>query len=453
MSDLETPGRIAAVEGLAAEIGLRAGDELLAINEQPVRDVIDVQFYAAEPILEFLIRRDGELWIYEAEREDNQALGLSFDRLTFDAEIRRCNNRCPFCFVTQMAPRGFRRSLTIKDDDYRHSFLEGNYVTLTNLSEEDWERIAAQRLSPLYLSVHATDLALRRKLLGNPRAPDVMDQLCRLGEIGIEVHTQLVIVPGMNDGLQLERSVRDLATFGTAVGSVSVVPVGLTRYHRRALRTNTAAEAAALLEAIDGWQDEYLAQRGDRFVYATDEWYLLAGRPVPPLSHYRQLDALQENGVGLVRGFLHRWEAGKSKICKSANRKSQDHSESGGGTEGREHKAGTTRSPSLTLVTGTLFAPVLREVASEYARLAGIRVEVLPVCNKTLGETITVAGLLMGGDVIEALTGTELGDRVVLPAVMFRGPGGVTLDDMNPQEIGAALGRPLTLADGMDDLS
>ena len=437
MSDLETPGRIAAVEGLAAEIGLRPGDELLAVNEHPVRDVIDVQFHAAEPVLEFLIRRDGELWIYEAEREDNQALGLSFDRLTFDAEIRRCNNRCPFCFVTQMAPRGFRRSLTIKDDDYRHSFLEGNYVTLTNLSEEDWERIAAQRLSPLYLSVHATDLALRRILLGNPRAPDVMDQLCRLGEIGIEVHTQLVIVPGMNDGGWLERSVRDLAGFGPVVGSVSVVPVGLTRYHRRGLRSNTPAEAVALLGAIDGWQEAYLAQRGDRFIYATDEWYLLAGRPVPPLAHYRRLDALQENGVGLVRLFLDGWETEKSRICKSA----------------RLDQASTAGSESLTLVTGTLFAPVLREAAAEYAELAGIRVEVRPVANKTLGETITVAGLLMGGDVVEALAGTDLGGRVVLPAVMFRGPDGVTLDDMSPEAIAAALGRPVALAAGMQDLA
>lgn len=428
MSSTEYAGRIVAVEGLAAEIGLQAGDELLAVNDHPVQDLIDVQFHAAELDLELLIRRDGELWLYEAERDYHQPLGLSFEHATFDTDIRRCNNQCPFCFVTQMAPRGFRRSLTIKDDDYRYSFLEGNYVTLTNLDEKDWARIAEQRLSPLYVSVHATELNLRRKLLGNPDAPDVMGQLRRLAGMRIEVHTQLVIVPGMNDGLGLERSVRDLAELWPAVSSVSVVPVGLTRFHRRNLRINSPAEASRVLEAVGNWQAQFLARLGDRFIYATDEWYLLLGRPVPPLSHYRQLDALQENGVGLVRQFLDGWERGKSQIGKSGN------------------------CPSLTLVTGVLFAPVLRRVAAEFSRLVGAPVEVRPVTNSTLGETITVAGLLMGGDLIQQLEGTELGERVLLPEVMFRGPDGVTLDNVTLDQVGAALGRPVSLAAGMDDL-
>ena len=425
-------GRVVAVDGLAAEIGLQPGDELLAVNDRPVRDVIDVQFHAAEPSLELLIRRDGELWLYEAEREWDQPLGLTFEHPTFDTEMRRCNNQCPFCFVTQMAPRGFRRSLYLKDDDYRYSFLEGNYVTLTNLEQADWERIAEQRLSPLYVSVHATELALRRELLGRSgaAAPDVLAQLRRLGEMGVEVHTQLVIVPGRNDGPHLARSVRDLADLWPAVQSVSVVPVGLTRFHRHGLRTNTPAEADAVLVAVHAWQKEFRRALGDRFVYATDEWYLLAGRPVPPLAHYRQLDALVENGVGLVRGFLDEWKKAQRDLGRAA---------------------GAAADSSLTLVTGTLFAPLLRLAAAEYAGLTGARVEVRPVVNHALGETITVAGLLLGADVVAQLRGTELGERVVLPAVMFRGPGGVTLDDMTPEHVGAALGRPVSLAAGMGD--
>ncbi len=452
MSDPEIAGRITAVEGLAAEIGLRPGDELLVVNDHPVRDLIDVQFHAAEPYLELLIRRDGDLWLYEAEREENQHLGLTFEHPTFDVDIRRCNNRCPFCFVSQMAPRGFRRSLYVKDDDFRHSFLDGSYVTLTNLSEADWERIEAQHLSPLYVSVHATDSALRRKLLGNPRAPEVMEQLRRLAEIGIEVHTQLVIVPGVNDGPWLEQSVVDLATLWPSVGSVSIVPVGLTRYHRRGLRTNTPAEAVALLEYVGEWQTRHLAEHKERFVYATDEWYLLANRPLPPLSHYRQLDALRENGVGLVRTFLEEWAKYRSRICKSASRSSKSCAAPEKRATGRGQRLDSEQSPSLTLVTGTLFAPVLNAAADEYGEMIGVRVNVRPVVNKILGETITVAGLLMAADIIEALVGTDLGDRVLLPAAMFRGPGGVTLDDVSPEQIAAALGRPVGLAAGMEDL-
>jgi putative radical SAM enzyme (TIGR03279 family) len=435
--DVEYAGRIAAVEGLAADAGLQPGDELLAVNDHPVRDVIDVQFYAAEQEVELLIRRGGELWLFELERVYGVPLGLSFEHPTFDTDIRRCNNRCLFCFVTQMAPRGFRRSLGIKDDDYRYSFLEGNYVTLTNLSESDWERIAEQHLSPLYVSVHATELSLRRQLLGNPQAPDIMSQLRRLAAAGIEVHAQLVIVPGLNDGDEMVRSVGDLAALWPAVQSISVVPVGLTQFHRYGLRTNTPAEAESVLEVIEGWQETFLGRLGDRFVYATDEWYLMLGRPVPPRRHYPQLEALQENGLGLVRQFLDDWEA-----IRSAQ-------------EGHIRGSGP-RPPgqalSLTLVTGTLFAPVLQSAAAELAGLVGVRVAVQPVTNTTLGETITVAGLLMGRDVVAYLSGAELNDRIVLPEVMFRGPEGVTLDGMTPDEIGAGVGRPVTLVAGMADL-
>ena len=428
-AEAEYFGRVVGVECLAAEIGIQPGDELLGINGHSLRDVIDVQFYAAEPWIEFLVRRDDELWLFEAERDDDHpmGLGLSFAHPTFDTDIRRCNNRCPFCFVTQMVPRGFRRSLYVKDDDYRYSFLDGNYVTLTNLTEDDWARIAEQRLSPLYVSVHATELGLRRRLLGNPDAPDIVEQLRRLAGLGIVVHTQLVIVPEMNDDQHLEHSVRDLASLWPAVQSVSVIPVGLTKYHRRGLRTNTPSEAVAVLEAVHAWQAGYLSELGERLVYASDEWYLLAGRPVPPYQQYRHLEALEENGVGLVRGFLDGWQVDKGEL-------------------------GRVRHLSLMLVTGTLFAPVLQPVAAEFAQRTGLRVVVRAVVNELFGETITVAGLLTARDVIEQLRHATQDEKVVLPQVMFRGPENRSLDGMTVEEIAATLGRPVGVAASMGDL-
>ena len=438
----EPAGTIVAVEGEAAEAGLRPGDELLAVNDVPVRDVIDVQFYAAEAEVALLIRRDGELWLYEIEREPGRPLGLTFEHPTFDTDIRRCNNRCLFCFVSQMIPRhgpgaplaGYRPSLYVKDDDLRYSFLEGTYITLTNLTDEDWERIEDQHLSPLYVSVHATDLAQRRELLGNPQAPDVMAQLRRLGGYGIEVHTQLVIVPGMNDRAVLARSVAELAALWPAVQTVSVVPVGLTRFHRHGLRTNTPAEAEEVLARVHAWQKSYLQGVGDRLVYATDEWYLLADRPFPPPHHTPRLEALAENGVGLAGRFLADWKRQKRALSRA----------------GLGMMVPAPRS--ATLATGALWAPILGEAAAELAGYVGRPLRVEAIQNETLGETVTVAGLLLGRDVVRQLGRVDLGDLVALPAVMFRGPEGTTLDGMTRGEMSAALGRPVALVETMGEL-
>jgi putative radical SAM enzyme (TIGR03279 family) len=224
-------GRIAAVQpkSAARRAGVKAGDELLAINGRQVQDVIDVHFYAAEEELELLVRRGRDYLTLSARRRYHQPLGLEFEHPTFDTDIRRCNNLCEFCFVLQMAPR-FRRTLYIKDDDYRYSFLFGHFVTLTNLNDHDWRRIETMRLSPLYISVHVTDTEMRRRFLRNPTAPDIREQLRWLADRGIEIHTQLVIVPEFNDGPWLERSVRELAELWPAVQSISVVPVGLTTH-------------------------------------------------------------------------------------------------------------------------------------------------------------------------------------------------------------------------------
>ncbi len=436
-----TGGRITGIEprSVAAKIGLQVGDELLAINDNRVEDVIDVQFYGAEENLELLIRRGDELLLYEAQRRYNQTLGLEFEHPTFDVDIRRCNNLCEFCFVLQMAPK-FRRTLYIKDDDYRYSFLFGHFVTLTNLSDHDWERLETMRLSPLYVSVHVTDTEMRRKFLRNATAPDILTQLRWLADRHIEVNTQLVIVPGFNDGPWLERSIRELADLWPAVQSISVVPVGLTRHHKYTMRVHTPEEAAATLAYVESLQTIYQERFGVRFVYPTDEWYLVTGREVPPLAAYDD-QQLHENGLGMVRQFLDDWVALKLEI-------------------GEWKLAHGSHSPisklqSLLLVTATLFAPTLQEKAAEFAALTGVRVEVLPVVNQRLGETITVAGLLMGIDVLAALeerTAVPTPDLIVLPRVMFDHPDRIALDDISPQDIANRLNTPIALADTLGDV-
>ena len=420
-------GLIATVApgSLAERVGLQSEDELLAINGQRVRDVIDVQFYAAEERLALRVRRDGREFTVRAERRYGEPLGLEFEQPTFDG-IRRCSNSCEFCFVVQMAP-GLRRSLYVKDDDYRHSFLFGNYVTLTNLEQADWERIGEQSLSPLYVSVHATEPDLRRRMFHNPIAPDVMAQLRRLAALGIEAHTQIVVVPGLNDGAHLDRSIADLAGLAPAVRSISIVPVGVTRYHRGGCRVHTDGEMRAVFEQVTGWQVWLHERLGANLVYLSDEWYLRLGEEIPPAEAYDGLDLL-ENGVGLVRGFLDKWPVLQSAISNLQSPTSNLQ----------------LPTPGVTLVTGELFAPLLRRLT---ANMAGV--EVVPVANRFFGEAVTVAGLLTGQDVVAQLRKRYLGGSVVvLPAAMFGGPEGQSLDGMRPQEIGEALGRQVVVDRG-----
>lgn len=434
ISNLQFSGLIHSIapNSLAAAMGLRVGDEVLAVNGHPVEDVIDVQFYAAEDEVEVTFRRDGNLAPASlvSNRQPNQSLGIEFTHPTFDIDIRRCNNLCPFCFVLQTAPR-MRRTLYIKDDDYRYSFLFGHYVTLTNLSEHDWWRIEHQHLSPLYVSVHSTDLENRRACLANKTAPAILPQLRWLAERGIEMHTQLVVTPGLNDGKWLEKSIRDLAKLYPAVRSVSVVPVGLTRHHKYGHRPCTVEESERILDSVEKWQARFRPKLGAGFVYPTDEWFIQTGRPIPPKKYYDGL-ALEENGLGQVRGFLAEWRKVKKEISSS---KIQD-----------------AQARRATLVTGTLFEGVLRKTANEFDQLAHTQLVVRGVLNDRLGHTITVAGLVMGADVIAQLKGHDLGAFVVLPRVMFDHPQGISLDDISPLQIAQALNCVVYLADAMGDV-
>lgn len=407
-----------APRSVAARAGLHAGDVLLALNGMPLRDVIDVQVYAAEPALEFLIERGGRQKTLRANRRYGQVLGLAFEMELFDGDIRACRNHCEFCFVNQMAT-DLRRSLYVKDDDYRLSFLHGNYITLTNLDESDWERIEEQHLSPLYVSVHATEPDVRVGLLHNPRAGQIMEHLARLSDMDVEVHTQAVLVPGRNDGAHLDRTITDLAALYPAVTDVTVVPVGLTRWHNPKLRPYTDAEAVAVLAQVLDWQARLHAELGIGFVYPSDEWFLRAGAAIPLLTAYDNLlPALVENGVGMVRLFLDGWDTLQAELAQLGG-------------------------PHQMWVTGTLFAPVLQEKVQTFTAYTGLTAEVVAVPNRAFGETVTVAGLLTVSDILAELRGRELGDVLVLPDECFRGPNARALDDKSAADIQQATGRPV----------
>lgn len=409
---------------IAEELALKAGDYIISINGYVLHDVIDYRFYGAEECLELLVRRGDEELLFEVERDYDEELGLEFAEPTFDG-IRPCVNHCSFCFVKGM-PRGLRSSLYVKDDDYRYSFLFGNFITLTNLSEADWARIAEQHLSPLYISVHATDEGLRRRLLGNPKAPDILPQLRRLRDIGVEIHAQVVLTPGQNDGDCLRQTVSDLATLWPTVRSLGIVPVGLTRFQRDCGRLYRADEAEPLLDTIAAWQKHYRRRFGLNWVYAADEWYLLAGQPVPSARAYDGFPQA-ENGIGLVRLLLDDW------------------------AKARRQKPPTAQEP-VTLVCGTLIAPLLNQLAVELNAFWSSPVSVLSVTNRFFGEQVTVSGLLTGQDVRAALQSARPTGRIFLPRAMFDDAGSATLDDLTAEEIVQGLDARIEMAETLSQV-
>jgi putative radical SAM enzyme (TIGR03279 family) len=416
--------------GAAARLGVRKGDHLTAVNGKRILDVLDVQFHSADGIQSLSWERKGRVHCVQYPQPLYTPLGLEFQHPTFDTNIRRCNNRCRFCFVVQMAP-GMRRTLHIKDDDYRYSFLYGHFVTLTNLREADWRKIAEQRLSPLYVSVQATEPDVRIAMMGNPRAGDILDRLRFLQSAGIVVHAQVVLAPGWNDGPHLRRTVEDLASFFPAVRSCTVVPVGLTRFHRHGMRVFTIEEKRSVLQDVGGWQEQNLRTFGSRFVFLTDEWYLSCGLPVPPLSDYEDLD-MRENGLGLARNFLEEWSGFQRRVRASALH---------------------IRRKEALLLTGKLFEPMLKQAAAQCDQITGSRLFVHAVTNQRFGETVTVAGLLTGKDILDALAApSPLPGLVVLPRVMFDHPDALSLDDLTPLDIARGCERPVGLANSMEDV-
>ena len=403
----------------AASAGLRAHDRVLAVNGRALRDAIDFQFHAADDVLRLDVERDGirrAVTVVRA-RED---LGVEL-MPPRPGDIATCANKCVFCFIHQL-PKGMRKSLYVKDDDYRLSFLHGNYITLTDLDDADFERIVEQRLSPLYVSVHATDPALRHRLLGNPRrSAEILPRLERLAKSRIRVHAQIVLCPDLNDGPHLARTVEELAPLHPHVATTAIVPVGLTRHRQRLpqLRVLRADEATALVDTVTEWQQRYAATLGSRFVFLADEIYLLADRTLPPAAAYEGFPVI-EDGIGLVRRFEDGWQ--HSLARRRARRVRRD----------------------VTLVTGEMFA-------SRLARLVGTldeaaRAAVVPVPNDFFGRGIGVTGLLTGLDIQRHLAARQpLGETVLVPAVTVRDGDGVFLDDMTPADLARDLGVPVEL--------
>jgi putative radical SAM enzyme (TIGR03279 family) len=409
--------------GTAEGLGLQAGDVLDSLNGKEVHDVIDYRFLIAdERIIVAFHSRDGRARKLIIEKDPDDNLGLEFPPI----RITRCHNRCIFCFVDQM-PSGCRKSLYIKDDDFRASFLHGNYITLGALSEHDWERIFRERLSPLYISVHTTDHVLRSFMLGNKRAPDILASLKRLARGGIRMHTQIVLCPGINDGDHLQKTLDDLSDLFPAVASIAVVPVGLTSYREKlfSLRSFTRSEARSVIEYIARLGSRLKRKIGTRLVFASDEFFIKAGEPFPPLSFYEELPQI-ENGVGMVSEFLR--DAARTRIPKKS-------------------------APiNLTLVTGVSFGSILKRSLERLKTVDGPRIKLVIAQNCFFGPSVTVAGLLTGQDILRALKGMRLGDLVVIPSSSLKEDEDLFLDNTRLVQLEQALSVKVRKADTFSEL-
>lgn len=406
--------------------GIQSGDLLKTINGSPVRDLLDYQFYAAEEELLLGIERNGRALDVLVAKAPDETLGIAFGEAPAPF-IRICANKCVFCFIQGLPerhapqrglPLGMRETLYVKDDDYRYSFLFGNFITLTNLKEQDWQRLQEQRLSPLYVSVHTTNPELRRTMVDGPRSGDIIAQIQRLGAMGITCHTQLVLCPQINDGEELERSIAELAALRPIVESISVVPVGLTKYNNMLkvgdlppMRPYTRDEALDVAARVSAWQARFAAEpqsRGLPFVYLSDEWYYVTGQPFPPARHYGGYAQI-ENGVGMTRKLLDDWRGARRHLPSAAR--------------GR-----------LAIVTSTMAAPILQTIARDLRRATGLEVRVVPVENGFFGPLVTVAGLLCGQDILAALATAcaDFGpdDLIAVPRVALDNAGARYLDDV-----------------------
>ena len=427
----------------AAAAGLLAGDRILAINGQALRDAIDFTFHAGDERLQLDVERDGARRRLRLHR-DGRDLGLELEPPR-PGEIATCANKCVFCFIHQL-PKGMRRSLYVKDDDFRLSFLHGNYITLSDLDEPSFARILEQHLSPLYISVHATDPDLRHALLGRPRhSAEILPRLQRLARASIRMHAQIVLCPGLNDGPHLARTVSELAPLAPAVATTAIVPVGLTRHRERlpALRTLTDDEARALVTTVTGWQERFLAELGTRFVFLADEVYLQAGAPLPPATAYEGF-AIAEDGIGLVRRF----EDGVARSLRRRALYRSARSDQGvGGLSQMPVAAPRPAGRHATVVTGAMYGPRMERVLAEAAE-HGLHGRAVAVHNDFFGRGIGVAGLLTGQDIQRQLaTLDDLGAAVLVPSVAVRDVDGVFLDNLTPADLARDLGVPVRVVE------
>ena len=430
------PAKINTVlpDSIAAEIGFEAGDAIISINGQQPRDLIDYQFLCADEFFELeVLDTQGKTHKIEIEKDYDQNLGLEFQSALFDRLIQ-CNNRCPFCFIDQQPP-GKRETLYLKDDDYRLSFLYGSYLTLTNLSPKEWDRIAQMRLSPLYVSVHATEPEIRIKLLKNNRAGQILDQLKWFKKNRLQIHAQVVVCPGINDGKHLEKTILDLAQFHRGriptVASVAVVPVGLTRFrpNQDELIPVTPEKAQEIITQVQNLQQKFQQELGSTCVWIADELFLIAGAELPPESHYQDYPQIG-NGVGSIRKFIKEFEQTvKDYPIQSCSTPRQ-----------------------FTWVVGNAVEKAFQPLVKSLNEISGLTVNLVALASQYWGQEITVTGLLTGQDLRQKLTGKILGDGILLPSVMLKQGEAIFLDDMTVAELAEQLQIPIFPVSNVQEL-
>ena len=404
---------------IAEELGIEKGDELLKINDAEIEDIFDYQYLLQDEYIEVLIKKaDGEEWLLEIDKDYSEDLGITFENGLMD-EYRSCHNKCIFCFIDQM-PKGMRETLYFKDDDSRLSFLQGNYVTLTNMSEHDIDRIINYRLEPINISFQTTNPELRCKMLNNRFAGEALKKVDKLFEAGIHMNGQIVLCKGVNDKEELNRSISDLTKYLPNLESVSVVPVGLSKYREGLypLEPFTKEDAIEVLELIHKWQKEIYEKWGTHFIHASDEWYILAGQELPDEDNYDGYLQL-ENGVGMLRLLKDEFEDAMSALdVQKLNRKEE----------------------TVSMITGKLAYPYLKKMCEKLeSKVDGLKINVIAITNDFFGENITVSGLLTGQDIIGQLKDKELGERILLPQSVLRSGEDVFLDDIRLPEVEKAL--------------
>lgn len=408
---------------IGEELGIEVGDKLISINGQFIEDIIEYKYCLSEEFLEVEIEKaDGEAWLLEIEKSYDEDLGIEFDNPIL-THLKSCQNKCIFCFIDQL-PKGMRESLYFKDDDSRLSFLHGNYITLTNMREEDINKIIKYRISPINVSVHSTNGELRKKMLNNRFADNIMDVLKRLVLNEIKVNCQIVLCPDINDGVELDNSLRDLARLGSGVESVAVVPAGITRFREglHSIEPFTKETSLKTIVQINRWQKFFLSTKRSNFVYLSDEFYILAGIDFPPAEQYEGFPQL-ENGVGMMSKLEVEFMRYLRKLPKALK---------------TQKKA--------TIVTGTLAFSFIKALTDKLEnKIEGLVVDVVAVANNFFGGCVSVAGLLTGQDILKALREVEIGDVLILPESMLKAGERVFLDDFTVEQLETELGVPITI--------
>jgi len=429
------PAIVASIEkgSIGEELGFEVGDQLIAINGVKPRDLIDYKFLIAEENIQLIVLDEkGKKHTIDIEKDYDDELGLAFTEALFDG-LKQCNNQCPFCFIDQQ-PSGKRKSLYLKDDDFRLSFLYGSYLTLTNLSEQDWLRIDQQRLTPLFVSVHATEPSLRAKLLRNPKAINLLNQLVWFSEKRIQIHAQIVVCPEINDGEALERTINDLYGFAQGdfpvVLSAAIVPVGLTRFRpsNDGLRPVDSDIATKIINQVEPMQRIFYKSMGSRFAWLSDEWYLIAKKSLPSLNSYENLPQ-KENGVGSIRSFLRAMDEATRNLPFKIDQKR-----------------------TCSWVVGKLVENELQKPCKRLNQINNFKLHLYGIPSPYWGQEQIVTGLLTGQDLIKGLHGKDLGDELLIPSVMLRQGEKIFLDDMTLQELSSSLNVSVRIVHDAQDI-